>query len=284
MKVYWKLLAAGVLGYLIFLVVTFPAQFVFGKLAAQGVNASAVSGTLWKGRALNLRIGIVSLGDLDWRLKPGSLFAGKLDADFNLKRPDGFAQGAVSASLNGRIILNNVTASLPVDAIVGSEGLPGASQAVRARARSSLAGERHRRDRHDRSHRTRSATRQHRHLSHPFSRREYTGRAERVDRFNRRRASRNRSERHNQTFAGTQLRARHASRRPSERAARYQRRNAIFRRAGCRRQASVFSLGNVVEHVVEARLRFERIAPPTTTSPLPSRERARERALSMIRH
>lgn len=125
MKVYWKLLAAGVLGYLIFLVVTFPAQFVFGKLAAQGVNASAVSGTLWKGRALNLRIGIVSLGDLDWRLKPWSLFAAKLDADFNLKRPDGFAQGAVSASLNGRIILKNVTASLPVDAIVGSEGLPG---------------------------------------------------------------------------------------------------------------------------------------------------------------
>lgn len=125
MKPLWKLAAIGIAVYLIFLVATLPASAVFNRLSARGVNAVAVSGTVWNGHAAGLQAGVLSLGDVDWKLKFWPLFVGKAAADLKLKRPDGFAQAAVSAGLSGRIVLRDVNAALPIDAVVGSSGLPG---------------------------------------------------------------------------------------------------------------------------------------------------------------
>lgn len=125
MKVYKKLLLLGALAYAVFLIAVVPARMVFDRLASYGVKASAVEGSVWNGRARGLQVGMLTLGDVTWQLKFFPLFTGRLAADAQLARPDGSAKAAVSASFSGRVVLRSVSADLPIDAIVGSGGLPG---------------------------------------------------------------------------------------------------------------------------------------------------------------
>jgi general secretion pathway protein N len=125
MKVYQKLLLLGALAYAIFLVTVIPARLVFDRLASYGVKASAVEGSIWNGRARGMQVGVLTLGDVAWQLKFFPLFTGRLLADTQLMRSDGSAKAAVSASFSGRVVLSRVSADLPIDAIVGSGGLPG---------------------------------------------------------------------------------------------------------------------------------------------------------------
>jgi hypothetical protein len=53
------------------------------------------------------------------------LLTGKLAADIKLTQPNGFAQSRVSVGLTGRITLGDLSATLPLQSIVGSGGLPG---------------------------------------------------------------------------------------------------------------------------------------------------------------
>lgn len=126
MKSLWKLLCLGLVTYLVFLIATLPASFVFDRLSKRGVQTVAVNGTLWKGQAMGLHVGVLNLGRLQWKLKIWPLFAGRLNADLKLERADGFAETQASAGLSGRrIAFKNLRASLPIDAILGSSGLPG---------------------------------------------------------------------------------------------------------------------------------------------------------------
>lgn len=125
MKPYLKLLTLGLAAYLIFLVATLPANTLFKQLSSQGVNATAVDGSIWNGRAQGVRIGVLMLGDVAWDLKLLPLFAAQLAADVKLARPDGTANAEVTASLNGRVVVREAAADLPIEAIVGSGGLPG---------------------------------------------------------------------------------------------------------------------------------------------------------------
>jgi len=124
MKLSTKLVITGVVAYAVFVVATAPASLIF-KFARNQIQAGAVSGTVWHGKATTLQAGIINLGDAEWNLNVLSLFTGRLGADIKLVQPKGFAQGHVNVSLGGKIYMKNVSASLPFDSIVGSGGLPG---------------------------------------------------------------------------------------------------------------------------------------------------------------
>jgi hypothetical protein len=68
---------------------------------------------------------VLNLGNAEWHLRFLPLLTGKLGADIKLVQPNGFADARVAVSLSGRIVLSNVSASLPLQSIVGSGGLPG---------------------------------------------------------------------------------------------------------------------------------------------------------------
>lgn len=125
MKVYQKLLILGVIAYVLLLIAFLPARMVFDRLAPYGFTAAAVEGSIWNGRARGMQVGMLSLGDVQWNLQLLPLFTGRLAADTRLTRPDGSAQADVMASLNGRVVLRNAAADLPIDAVVGGGGLPG---------------------------------------------------------------------------------------------------------------------------------------------------------------
>lgn len=62
------------------LIVLLPLRIVFDMagLGARGVSARAVEGSIWSGTVRDLKIGKLSLGDLDTALSPSGLFGGEL--------------------------------------------------------------------------------------------------------------------------------------------------------------------------------------------------------------
>jgi len=124
MKLHTKLIITGACAYLVFMIATAPASLLF-KFAHNHVQAGAVTGTVWHGKATTLQAGILNLGDAEWNLNVLPLFIGRIGADIKLVQPKGFAQGHVNVSFGGKIKLKNVSASLPFDSILGSGGLPG---------------------------------------------------------------------------------------------------------------------------------------------------------------
>jgi hypothetical protein len=80
---------------------------------------------VWHGQVTGLQVGVLNLGNAEWRLRFLPLFTGKLAADVKLVQPDGFADARIAISLSGRITFSDVSASLPLQSIVGNGGLPG---------------------------------------------------------------------------------------------------------------------------------------------------------------
>lgn len=116
---------AGIAAYVLFLLITLPASIISSRLAKHGVNTSSTSGSVWHGQVTGLQVGVLNMGNAEWHLRFLPLLTGKLAADIKLVQPDGFADARVAATLSGRIILSNISASLPLQSIVGSGGLPG---------------------------------------------------------------------------------------------------------------------------------------------------------------
>lgn len=117
------LIALGLGAFIVLLLVTLPAQVVTSRMGRFGVDATGVSGTLWKGQAAMVTVRAVPLGQVSWDLHVLKLLAGRASATVAVKQADAFAQGDVSASLGGRITLSDLTASWSL-ATLSVPGLP----------------------------------------------------------------------------------------------------------------------------------------------------------------
>jgi general secretion pathway protein N len=112
----WSLIALGVGSYLLFALWTLPATIVLSRLAASGVHADGVTGTVWNGSAEVLQIGQTSVGKLQWQLRPLPLFAGRASADVTLVRSDGSARGRITVR-RGAIDFEKLNAALPISSL-----------------------------------------------------------------------------------------------------------------------------------------------------------------------
>src|SRR6185295_20179934 len=94
----WSWLALGVGAYIAFTLATFPAGVALRWFAPSGVTFAGVAGTLWSGSAASCSVQGMSLDTLRWRVRPWSLFLGRVSANVEAKIPDGFVSGDVTAS------------------------------------------------------------------------------------------------------------------------------------------------------------------------------------------
>jgi len=117
MKRIWPLALLGVVAYLVFAVATLPASLVTSRLASLGIGIGGVSGTAWNGRAQVLQAGTLNLGAATWKLHPLALLTGRVQADVELTRRDGFAKSGLTMSLGGKTTFNQLTASVPMGAM-----------------------------------------------------------------------------------------------------------------------------------------------------------------------
>ena len=118
-----RLLAAGIAAFLVFLVAQAPARLGPALLEDNGLRASGVSGTLWRGRAQSAVLGQLAISDLRWRLSPLPLLLGRAALDIEAGLTDGFVNGRVEISLGG-LVLRDFRLSSTLDALAAGLGLP----------------------------------------------------------------------------------------------------------------------------------------------------------------
>ena len=120
MKAVWRLTLAGVAAYLLFLLITLPADRAVKLLeqSAVGVELQSVSGTLFSGKAERVVIGGLGMGPVTWSLRPLPLLLGRLEYRLALKDPALHGEGVVGAGLGGHVYLHDLKVELKPDPLV----------------------------------------------------------------------------------------------------------------------------------------------------------------------
>lgn len=116
-KRHGRLIALGALAVLAFGLVTLPAALLGRYLPRAGLDAAALSGSLWSGEARALAWRSVPLGDLEWSIAPGTLLRGRLGGAITLARPDGRLQSAFSVTPGGELRFADAQFEWPVEAL-----------------------------------------------------------------------------------------------------------------------------------------------------------------------
>ncbi|MDF0534567.1 type II secretion system protein N [Shewanella yunxiaonensis] len=118
--------AIGIVIYLIFMVVLFPARIAaaLAPLPA-GIKLSGVSGSLWNGQAQLVNIGPRQLEQLQWQLSPWALLTGTVKAQIQIgSRASAVnGKGLVSWSAKG-VSAKNLRLDAPIGFLVGGSKLP----------------------------------------------------------------------------------------------------------------------------------------------------------------
>jgi general secretion pathway protein N len=111
----WSWWAVGLGAYVAFTLATFPAGTALRWFAPPGFTAAGVTGTLWSGSAASCSVDGFTLESLRWRVRPTSLFLGRVAAEVGARIPGGFVEGVVTTSPSGAV---------RVDGLRGATSLP----------------------------------------------------------------------------------------------------------------------------------------------------------------
>ncbi|WP_163932234.1 type II secretion system protein N [Paraferrimonas sp. SM1919] len=100
-KVKWIVLAIVV--YLVFLLASFPAQFITNNLKLKNISFNGVTGTLWSGASSSIAIDNISIEQVSWTLNPWSLLTGELAAEMKFGKFNSKLKGQLKMAygLNG---------------------------------------------------------------------------------------------------------------------------------------------------------------------------------------
>jgi hypothetical protein len=109
-----------ILGYVAFVVVNMPASSALKLLKPYGITATRSSGSVWNGNAVGLRSKNLNIETLEWQVRPLKLLVGKISSAVKAQLKDGVVQGNISRDITGQIEINNLTATLPIQSLIGS--------------------------------------------------------------------------------------------------------------------------------------------------------------------
>jgi general secretion pathway protein N len=126
----YRYVIIGVITLIVGLLVVFPARIAYQWFAPQGIALSGIEGSIWSGQAREGEVGGVYLQDVNWRMRPLALFTGKLGYALEADAASGFVDGAVALGLGGTAELTDLTASLSLQALQETIGMPGLSGMV----------------------------------------------------------------------------------------------------------------------------------------------------------
>jgi len=126
MKPVWRGIALGAGAYLLFLIVNVPAAWVAARIGGvmPQVQLSGIDGSLWSGRADQLRFDPVILEQVQWRWHPFALALGRLEYRVEGRWGDNPVAMSAGASLFGGAYLRDVSATGPVQSWAAALALP----------------------------------------------------------------------------------------------------------------------------------------------------------------
>lgn len=125
MKKRYYILTA-VIAYLVFLLVTIPAQFVSHMVNNNTpITMQGVSGTLWHGKAYLISINnTAQLNNTEWSFNAWKLFIGQLAADITTQYAENDVRTELGSSFSGRFFINDLTAKVSADNIAQLANIP----------------------------------------------------------------------------------------------------------------------------------------------------------------
>lgn len=117
MRGYWRLALAGGAAYLLFLLMSMPAERATRLLAnnVAGLELQAVSGTLFSGQVQRAVIHGIAAGPIAWSLRPLALLTGHIEYRLDLRDPAIRGNGAIGRGLVGQIYLHDLDVTLQPD-------------------------------------------------------------------------------------------------------------------------------------------------------------------------
>lgn len=106
----------GLIAYLVFMVVQFPATTVFGLLADQvpGLTLQQAQGSILRGSAHHLRIQDIEIKSLSWRWRPLGLITGRITYQLTSEDPELALTGDIGMDWNRRLAFDDLNARLPL--------------------------------------------------------------------------------------------------------------------------------------------------------------------------
>jgi len=108
---------AGLLVFLVVLVVSFPARVAYRWFAPSDLTLSGISGSIWSGSAAEGLAGGAYIRDISWKLKPAELFSGKLAFATTSRPASGSMDTDVAVGLDGSLTLSGLAGSVPLDLV-----------------------------------------------------------------------------------------------------------------------------------------------------------------------
>lgn len=130
----FKLIVAGVLAFLLTLIVCLPAR-VLGFFLPGQVTVGHLAGTVWHGHTDSFAIDGRPYGALEWKLHPLHLFRGRLALDGHLSSTTRDLRGLFALGLGHSLQAWNVELRWPVDSLPFKGVPPGWNGMVQATLR-----------------------------------------------------------------------------------------------------------------------------------------------------
>jgi len=120
LRLFWRLLPAGLLAYLLFLAVGFPAQrgALFLQQQVDGLVLQTVTGTLFSGQAGRLELQDIDLGPVSWTFRPAALLRGRLEYRLDFTGPPITGGAYAGVGLGGSIYGRELDAVVQPDPLV----------------------------------------------------------------------------------------------------------------------------------------------------------------------
>lgn len=108
--------------YVVFLFMTFPANTVYAywkETMGEEVpfSASQLDGSIWSGKAIEVRVGTKQVKSVSWQFHPFKLFLGRVELGWEFEVDDGYGKGVIGRRLMGDLYLNDVEAWVPMSEI-----------------------------------------------------------------------------------------------------------------------------------------------------------------------
>ncbi len=89
-----------------------PAHVAYSWFAPPSLKLIGISGTAWRGAALQGAVNDVYIRDLTWRIKPLALFTGKAAFETSVATAAGSVSGDIYAGIGGSITLHDASGRL----------------------------------------------------------------------------------------------------------------------------------------------------------------------------
>lgn len=112
-----RFIVAGILVFVVVLVVTFPARIAYRWFAPPDVALTGVTGSIWRGGAAEGLAAGAYLRDIRWRLRPASIFSGQLAFETSSNPGAGNLDAVVGIGFDRVLVLKDVAGDVPLDLV-----------------------------------------------------------------------------------------------------------------------------------------------------------------------